>query len=297
VERGQKIILKINLEEVIMKRMNSLVAFAIVLASFCIVVMPASAEDISANFSASPTSGYAPLTVGFHDQSPGSPTAWKWSFGDGSPLVMGYNPTHTYTKAGVYTVKETVSNSIGKDTQIRTNYITVSNPESQPTADFSASPASGKTPLKVKFTDKSTGSPTAWKWSFGDGSPLVMGYNPTHTYTKAGVYTVKETVSNSVGKDTEIKTNYINVKASVQKPVAAFTASPLSGKKSLTVKFTDKSTGLITSRSWNFGDKSTSTVKNPVHKYTKAGKYTVTLTVKNTAGSNIAKKTNYITVK
>jgi PKD repeat protein len=211
VERGQKIILKINLEEVIMKRMNSLVAFAIVLASFCIVVMPASAEDISANFSASPTSGYAPLTVGFHDQSPGSPTAWKWSF--------------------------------------------------------------------------------------GDGSPLVMGYNPTHTYTKAGVYTVKETVSNSVGKDTEIKTNYINVKASVQKPVAAFTASPLSGKKSLTVKFTDKSTGLITSRSWNFGDKSTSTVKNPVHKYTKAGKYTVTLTVKNTAGSNIAKKTNYITVK
>jgi PKD repeat protein len=33
------------------------------------------------------------------------------------------------------------------------------------------------------------------------------------------------------------------------------------------------------------------------HKYTKAGKYTVTLTVKNAAGSNTMKKTNYITAK
>ena len=49
--------------------------------------------------------------------------------------------------------------------------------------------------------------------------------------------------------------------------------------------------------SWNFGDKSTSKDQSPVHKYTKAGKYTVTMTVKNAAGSNTAKKTNYITVK
>jgi beta propeller repeat protein len=78
-------------------------------------------------------------------------------------------------------------------------------------------------------------------------------------------------------------------------PVAAFTASPISGKKPLNVKFTDKSTGSITSRSWNFGDKTTSTLKSPVHKYTKAGKYTVTLTVKNVAGSST--KTMSITVK
>lgn len=80
-------------------------------------------------------------------------------------------------------------------------------------------------------------------------------------------------------------------------PIAAFSASPVSGKMPLTVKFTDKSTGSPNSWSWNFGDKSTSTAHNPVLKYTKAGKYTVTLTVKNAAGSNTTKKTSYITVK
>ena len=78
-------------------------------------------------------------------------------------------------------------------------------------------------------------------------------------------------------------------------PVAAFTTSPTTGTHPLSVKFTDKSTDAYY-WSWNFGDKTTSTLQNPpVHKYTNAGKYTVTLTVKNAAGSNT--KTMSITVK
>ncbi len=67
-------------------------------------------------------------------------------------------------------------------------------------------------------------------------------------------------------------------------PVVAFSASKTSGKASLTVIFTENSTKSPTFRSWNFGDKSTSTSKNPVNKYAKVGKYTVSLTVKNAAG-------------
>jgi beta propeller repeat protein len=165
-----------------------------------------------------------------------------------------------------------------------------------PAADFSASTTSGNTPLTVKFTDKSTGSPTAWKWSFGDGSALVTQYNPTYTYTKPGIYTVKETVSNAAGKDTEIKTNYINVKAVLIRPVAAFLASPRSGKAPLKVQFTDKSTNSPTSWKWSFGDGTYSTSKNPAHTYSKAGKYTTSLTVKNAKGSNIKTVTGYIVV-
>jgi FOG: PKD repeat len=79
-------------------------------------------------------------------------------------------------------------------------------------------------------------------------------------------------------------------------PVAAFTTSPTTGKHPLKVQFTDKSTDAYY-WSWNFGDKSTSTVQNPTHTYTKAGKYTVSLMVKNAAGSNTKTMSNYITVK
>ena len=80
-------------------------------------------------------------------------------------------------------------------------------------------------------------------------------------------------------------------------PVAAFSASPTTGNHPLNVQFTDKSTDAYY-YSWNFGDKSSiSTLQNPVHKYTTAGSYTVSFTVKNAAGSTTAKKTSYITVK
>src|SRR5665647_1000671 len=55
-----------------------------------------------------------------------------------------------------------------------------------PVADFSAIPSYGKAPLKVTFTDKSTGTPTAWKWSFGDRSPLTTVQNPEHIWILHG---------------------------------------------------------------------------------------------------------------
>ncbi len=80
-------------------------------------------------------------------------------------------------------------------------------------------------------------------------------------------------------------------------PVAAFSASKTTGNAPLKVQFTDKSTGTPTSWKWSFGDGTYSTQKNPVHKYSKAGNYTVSLTIKNAADSNIKKISNYIKVK
>ena len=40
------------------------------------------AAAIMVDFSATPTSGIAPLTVSFTDASTGSPTGWAWFFGD-----------------------------------------------------------------------------------------------------------------------------------------------------------------------------------------------------------------------
>lgn len=79
-------------------------------------------------------------------------------------------------------------------------------------------------------------------------------------------------------------------------PVANFSGNPTSGYKPLIVQFTDFSTGSITSRSWNFGDGSTSTEQNPSHTYNAAGTYTASLTVTGPGGTDIETKTNYIQV-
>jgi beta propeller repeat protein len=90
---------------------------------------------------------------------------------------------------------------------------------------------------------------------------------------------------------------YVATVPQPKSPVAAFSASPRSGKAPLKVKFTDKSANSPTSWKWSFGDKTYSTTKNPVHKYSKTGKYTVSLTVKNAKGSNTKTTSGYIVAK
>jgi probable HAF family extracellular repeat protein len=75
--------------------------------------LPSSNTKPVANFSASPSSGYAPLTVNFTDQSTNSPTAWNWNFGDGSINSILQNPAHTYSTVGNYTVTLTASSAAG----------------------------------------------------------------------------------------------------------------------------------------------------------------------------------------
>jgi PKD repeat protein len=164
-----------------------------------------------------------------------------------------------------------------------------------PVADFSGVPLSGDLPLQVSFTDLSTNNPTAWDWDFGDGSPHAYTKNPVHTYNTANVYTVTLTATNDCGYDVEQKPNYIEVTESEDPPIAAFEGSPTSGSIPLEVTFTDLSTQGPTSWTWDFGDGSpVSYDRNPVHTYTVADIYSVTLTVSNAFGSDDTTEVDYI---
>ena len=77
-----------------------------------------------ANFSASTTSGTAPLAMNFTSTSTGSITTYAWTFGDGTSSTA-QNPTKTYTTAGSYTVALTVTGTGGSNTKTVPNYITV----------------------------------------------------------------------------------------------------------------------------------------------------------------------------
>ena len=96
---------------------------------------------------------------------------------------------------------------------------------SAPVANFTANVTSGTAPLAVRFYDNSTGSPTAWNWSFGDGQFSIL-QNPVHTYPIAGNYTVSLNVSGAGGFDKKVKTNLITVNPSGQQVGHSITLQP-----------------------------------------------------------------------
>ncbi len=243
---------------------------------------------ISANFTAIPANGVAPLIVQFSDSSSGPIDTWQWNFGDGQSSP-DRNPQHTYTSPGSYTVSLTVSGSSGSDTESRTNYITVFTPVN---ANFDADPISGIAPLMVTFTNQSSGDFTSSSWIFGDGGTSLAS-NPTHTYATGGIYTVYLTASGPGGTNVEIKTGYITV---FTPATADFTATPTAGDAPLSVTFTNTSGGDFSSMLWNFGDGFTSTDPNPTHIYQNSGIYTVALTITGNGGSDTETKTDFIIV-
>jgi PKD repeat protein len=84
-----------------------------------------------AAFTGSPTSGSFPLTVNFTDQSSNGPTSWSWNFGD-TGTSTAQNPSHVYNTAGSFTVTLTVTNAGGSDQEVKTGYITVTDPSQTP---------------------------------------------------------------------------------------------------------------------------------------------------------------------
>lgn len=186
----------------------------LILAFLILSLTAASVSALSfVDFSANPRSGSEPLDVQFTGTytGPGTPQ-WLWKFGDGGTSTV-QSPSHRYENPGKYsvtlTVKAVSSNGYISQTITRGNYITVGN-ALPPVAAFSASPVSGNAPLKVDFTDQSTGTPTKWFWSFGDRT-FSTQQSPPHTYNKAGKYTVRLTVTNANGGDIETKYGFITV--------------------------------------------------------------------------------------
>lgn len=166
-------------------------------------------------------------------------------------------------------------------------------PEPQPPiARYSAEPVDGLAPLMVRFTDTSGGSPESWLWSFGDGESSTSQH-PVHVYQAPGVYPVSLTVRNPYGTNTLSEEGAIAVGMT---PQAGFSAAPREGTAPLSVRFTDLSRGSPDEWSWNFGDGSGASEKNPAHTYLEPGDYSVSLTVSSQFGSNTRIQSNYIRI-
>ncbi len=177
-------------------------------------IMVSVSDAPTADFSATPTSGYEPLTVNFTDLSISSDgiVSWAWDFGD-TGTSSEQNPSHEYQLAGTYDVSLTITEiDMDSDSEIKTAFITVV-PAGVPIADFSATPTSGYEPLTVSFTDLSISSDgiTSWAWDFGD-TGTSSEQNPSYEYQLTGAYTVSLTVTEADSdNDTETKAAFITV--------------------------------------------------------------------------------------
>lgn len=174
------------------------------------VTAPTAAAPVS-SFSATPTSGTAPLLVTLTDTSTGTVTSRSWDLGDGTTSTA-QSVTKTYNAAGTYIVKLTVTNAGGSSTTTKT----ISTTATAPAANFTASSSTGTAPLTTTFTNTSTGTILSYAWNFGDPnsqSNTSTAQNPSHTYANPGTYTATLTATGPGGTTPSTKTQTITVKA------------------------------------------------------------------------------------
>src|SRR5262249_29921459 len=103
----------------------------------------------------------------------------------------------------------------------------------------------------------------------------------THVYAASGAY-----LATLVATDDEGASATAQLPLTVaMPPTAGFSDQAVSGEP-LDIRFTDRSTGDVTSWSWDFGDGTTSSEQDPQHLFTAEADYTVHLTVGGPAGTD-----------
>ena len=236
----------------------------------------------------------SPLCIGksitFSDSSfapaPGNLVKWFWDFGDGTiqNLTAGSNPVHTYSTTGTFNVTLKVENNAGCQSTVFTMPVNI---HPNPAVNFSL-PGICLPSGFAQFLDSTTiadGSQSqfTYQWNFGDppsGSQNTSTLqNPAHNYSNTGPFTVQLQVSSKDG----CKSDTTKILSTVYpQPKAAFTVKTENCLNDTTY-FTDQSNGqgsTLTNWFWDFGDGQSSIQQNPVHVYTAAGTYTVSLYIK-----------------
>ena len=213
--------------------------------------------------------------VNFINQSTGTGSMqYFWNFGNNTNS-SAVNPVVNYGATGSYTVKLIVASSFGcRDTLIKPNAINIGVVK----ANFNP-PDTVCTGAPFQLTNAS--SPNSFigsVWNFGDGSILTEN-NPTYSFVTTGVHLVKLVTDFGSCRDSVTKSII-----SIPKPNVSYNA-PIrySCKAPLTVNFNNTSSNAV-SYLWNFGDGTTSTVKNPSHQYTTMGSFAVSLIIINSNG-------------
>ncbi len=140
-----------------------------------------------------------------------------WSYPGQIPIEISSNSA----PVGDYTVTITTTGSNGTPVHKRTVTVRVV-ASLPPTANFTSGNTNPCEGQPTNFTDLSAGPPSSWEWSFPGATPASSTVqNPSGiVYSAEGSYDVTLTVTNLMGSNTIVMSNYIAVKPSPEPPLA-----------------------------------------------------------------------------
>ncbi len=217
---------------------------------------------------------------------------YQWDFGDGETSTAP-QVTHIYTTTGRFTAKLTVTarNTETQEdaSQTFTKDITIANAKLN--ASFTATPESGRAPLKVVFDASASSSPAgkilSYDWDFTGSNTFkdASGVKAEHTFDKVGDYQVALRITDNTGQEPAITEKTITV-SGTDTPTAVIDIPTSTGKyfsnKQITFlgeKSTSPTTDIV-KYEWDFGDGTPkATTRTATHTYERPGLYEVSLTV------------------
>lgn len=252
-------------------------------------------DTATANFSFTPACDGDP--VAFKDEST-APTGINlstvtWDFGDLSApqtVAAGSTTNHVFPGPGIYNVKLYNTTDYGCKSTVRSQAVKVNY---QPVPAFSFVESSVCLPnAVVHFTNTSSiADPDplvtlSYSWDFGDGSAASTAFQPAHTYTGVGPYTVTLTVKSSANcvKTISHVVNFIH-----PQPHAAYTTNKPSVCIADDVVFTDVTNpldGTTVAWHWDLGDGSIRTTNSFTYTYTNTDSFYVKMYITNSQGCN-----------
>ncbi|MFZ4399073.1 MAG: PKD domain-containing protein [Bacteroidales bacterium] len=200
--------------------------------------------------------------------------SWVWNFGDGLFSNL-QNPRHKYNYSGIYQVTLTITDAHGCSNSIQKTIRIFSLPIAEFTSNIAPFPSS------TQFINSSIANSAAiinWNWDFGDGIGFNNLQNPIYNYLNIDTFYTQLIVTDTNGCKDTISHSVIVCSPFIQANFSFNNACENSYTFFSDSSFISNGNGIQT-WSWDFGDASTSILKNPKHQYVNPGIYNVQLII------------------
>jgi PKD repeat protein len=230
---------------------------------------PSASPGYSISFTANATAGS------------GSFDSYSWSFGDGGSS-SGSAANHAYARAGTFNASVTVTDSNGEQA---TGKVEIS------IANLTIAAGASKTVISpggsVQFTATAGGgggAPYTFSWSFGDGT-AGTGSPVSHSYTSAGNFTPRVTVTDGLGSTNTTSLATVEVLSPLSAQIAVSTSNPSPGQAVTLNARVQGGSGKWTCE-WNFGDSNVGSSCSVAHSWATSGTYNVSLMIVDSEAGN-----------